>query len=107
MQKTDITLSFDDEKLEALTWFLQKDGTTPQKELAQHLEEMYQQRVPADTREYIERKTMPSTARPRPRRPRPTGASARNTDTATAPADVATVSTDAPAPQFSKGRDNA
>lgn len=72
MEKTDITIQFEEEKLEALTYFLQKDNTTPQKALAQTLDEMYQQHVPADTREYIERKAAPTAAtRPRPRRPRP------------------------------------
>lgn len=70
MKKSEIVLNFEEEKLDALAYFLGKENTTPQKELAQKLEELYRQHVPDATREYIESKSMPAAAaRPRPRRP--------------------------------------
>lgn len=111
MEKTDITIQFEAEKLEALTYFLQKDNTTPQKALAQTLEEMYQQHVPADTREYIERRAAPTAApRPRPRRPRPADSAAGRVTRAAAgnpaapgadaPSTAVYISTSGPAPQL-------
>lgn len=118
MEKTDITIQFEAEKLEALTYFLQKDNTTPQKALAQTLDEMYQQHVPADTREYIERKAAPPAApRQRPRRSRPADLAAGRvaraaTGTPAAPGAAASstavyTSARGPAPQLSEGRDDA
>ena len=99
--------------MEALTYFLQKDNTTPQKALTQTLDEMYQQHVPADTREYIERKAAPTAAaRPRPRRPRPAdpaaGRAARAaTGTPTAPdAPAAAASATGSAPHPPEGRED-
>ena len=118
MEKTDITIQFEEEKLEALTYFLQKDNTTPQKALAQTLDDMYQQHVPADTREYIERKAAPPAAtRLRPRRPRPAdlaaGRAARvTTGSPAAPGAAASstavyTSTSSPASHPSEGREDA
>ena len=70
MKKSEVVLNFEEEKLDALAYFLGKENTTPQKELAQMLEELYQQHVPDATREYIESKSAPAAAaRPRPKRP--------------------------------------
>ena len=70
MKKSEIVLSFEEEKLDALAYFLGKENTTPQKELEQTLAELYRQHVPDATREYIESKNAPAaTARPRPKRP--------------------------------------
>lgn len=59
MEKTTISLSIEDDKLEALTYYLSKENSSPQKELDKLLADLYQQKVPADTREYLERKTSP------------------------------------------------
>ena len=69
MRKVDVTLTFDDDKLDALTFFLSKQDTTPLKELAKKLDELYAQYVPADTREYVESRSAAS--RPKPKRPTP------------------------------------
>ena len=61
MNKTEIVLSFEMEKLDALNFFLAKEETTPQQVLAQTLDELYQQRVPAELREYIESRNAPAT----------------------------------------------
>lgn len=69
MQKAEITLTFDEDKLEALAFYLAKEKTTPQKELLKLLDELYQQKVPADTREYLERKTPTAPKAKRPVKP--------------------------------------
>lgn len=54
MGKTEITLSFDDEKLAALEFSLKKERTTVRKRLEQELEQLYEQTVPAPLREYLD-----------------------------------------------------
>ncbi len=54
MEKTELTISIETERLEALTFYLQKEKTTTlQKELGKMLEELYEKTVPADVRDYI------------------------------------------------------
>ena len=49
MEKTEIKISIDNERLEALTYFLQKKETSSlQKELGKILEELYEKTVPPD-----------------------------------------------------------
>lgn len=64
MNKTEITLSFDDEKLAALEFSLKKEHVTVQKKLEQTLAQLYEQTVPAPLREYLD-----SRASSPPRRP--------------------------------------
>lgn len=60
MQKTSITLTFDDEKLEALEFSLKKDGgSTVQAWLEKSLSELYEQTVPQPLREYLDRRAAP------------------------------------------------
>lgn len=67
----EIQLSFDPEKLEALSYYLAKAHTTPMKELTAALNDLYEKHVPADTREYLERKQPPARPRPKPKKPEP------------------------------------
>ncbi len=54
MEKTELTISIETERLEALTFYLQKEKTTTlPKELGKMLEELYEKTVPADVRDYI------------------------------------------------------
>lgn len=54
MEKTELSISIESERLEALTFYLQKEKTTTlQKELGKMLEELYEKTVPADVRDYI------------------------------------------------------
>lgn len=54
MEKTELTVSIEAERLEALTFYLQKEKTSSlQKELGKMLEELYEKTVPADVRDYI------------------------------------------------------
>ena len=54
MKKVEITLSFDEEKLEALEFVLRKEKTTVKKKLDEALVQLYEQSVPEPVREYLE-----------------------------------------------------
>lgn len=66
MDKVDITLAFDQEKLNALEFYLKKEKTTAQRRLEESLAQLYEQAVPAPVREYLDSRSVPP---PRPRRP--------------------------------------
>ena len=78
----EIQLSFDPEKLEALSYYLAKAHTTPMKELTAALNDLYEKHVPADTREYLERKQPPARPRPRPKKPDPQAGKERTANAA-------------------------
>lgn len=78
MNKTELTLSIEEEKLEAMAFWLKKENATVQKKMDEALRALYEQAVPEAVREYLDRKTVP--ARDRPRRP------ARNTGVPAIPA---------------------
>jgi len=55
MEKETVSLGIEAERLEALTFYLQKEKTSSlQKELMKIVEELYEKTVPTDVREYIE-----------------------------------------------------
>ncbi len=66
MEKADITLAFDREKLNALEFYLKKEKTTAQRRLEESLAQLYEQAVPEPVREYLDSRSAPP---PRPRRP--------------------------------------
>ncbi len=68
MKKAAITVSFDDEKLDALVYFMKKDSTDPQKALQSELEKLYEKYISAEMREYLESRT-PAQPRDRAKRP--------------------------------------
>lgn len=82
MEKTEIKISIDNERLEALTYFLQKKETSSlQKELGKILEELYEKTVPPDVRDYIDgrlKKAVPPKVKATPKSG--TGANAERTD---------------------------
>ena len=65
MEKIELTVSIEPERLDALNYFLAQDGSSAQKELEKMLAELYERKVPEDTRGYIESKIAPT----KPRRP--------------------------------------
>lgn len=69
MQKTEITISFDGEKLDALEFYLKKENTTVQKRMNDALTELYERTVPEAVREFLDRKAPPPTRPKRPARP--------------------------------------
>ena len=75
MEKTNITLAFDQEKLDALEFYLKKEKTTPQRRLEEALGQLYEQAVPEPVREYLDRQTTPPPRPKRPSRPAPQKAS--------------------------------
>ena len=68
MKKVNITISFEDEKLDALSFFMGKTGSNPQKELEDSLEKLYEKFVPAEMREYIASR-IPAALKDKPKRP--------------------------------------
>ena len=68
MEKATITLAFDQEKWDALEFYLKKEKTTAQRRLEESLAQLYEQAVPAPVREYLDSRAAPA---PRPKRPRP------------------------------------
>ncbi len=71
MEKIEITLSFDGEKLRALEFCLKKEKTTVKGKLDEALAQLYEQSVPAPLREYLDSVTAPSARPKRPPRPAP------------------------------------
>ena len=51
MNKTELTLSIEEEKLEAMTFWLKKENATVQKKMDEALRELYEQTVPEAVRE--------------------------------------------------------
>ena len=70
MEKTELTVSMEAGRLDALRYFLAvKSKRTPQQELQRALEELYETCVPAETRAYLDARCRPDSGRRR----RPTG----------------------------------
>ena len=65
MEKNEITLSFDSEKMEALVFYLKKENTSVQSKMDEALRLLYERTVPEPLREYLGHKAAPA----RPRRP--------------------------------------
>ena len=65
MEKNEITLSFDSEKMEALVFYLKKENTNVQHKMDEALRILYEETVPEPLREYLDAKSAPI----RPRRP--------------------------------------
>ena len=70
MQKVNITLLFEDEKLGALEIFLKKENTTVKKRLEESLRQLYESAVPEAVREFLDCKAA-ATARDRSHRSAP------------------------------------
>lgn len=66
MEKVELKVTMEPERLDALRYFLSaKEKSTPQKELQHALDELYEKYVPAEMREYLDKKCKPATSRPR------------------------------------------
>ena len=71
MKKANITIAFDEEKLDALEFSLKKEGSTVQTTLEQTLAQLYEQTVPQPLREYLDSRAAPASRPRRPSRPAP------------------------------------
>lgn len=71
MEKVEITISFDAEKMDAVKIYLKKEETTVQKKLDEAMRQLYEQTVPEAVREYLDAKNAPPPKRPsRPSQPK-------------------------------------
>ena len=66
MEKIELTVSIEQERLNVLNYFLAQENTSAQKELERMLTELYESKVPQETRGYIDSMVAPP---PKPRRP--------------------------------------
>lgn len=70
MKKATLTVSFDSEKLDALTYHMSKKDTDLQTELEDTVQKLYEKHVPQATREYIDDKlSREAAAKSKPKRP--------------------------------------
>lgn len=60
MKKVNITLTFDDDKLDALEFSLRKEHSTVQARMDDALKQLYEQTVPEAVREYLDSKVVPA-----------------------------------------------
>lgn len=66
MKKVNITLAFDEDKLDALEFALRKQRSSVQRRMAEMLQQLYESEVPEAVREYVDSKIAPAA---RPKRP--------------------------------------
>ena len=66
MEKTEITLSLDSEKMDALANYLKKESATAQSKMDEALRQLYESAVPEAVREFLDAKSAPP---PKPKRP--------------------------------------
>ncbi len=71
MEKTNITLAFAQENVDALELYLKKEKTTAPGRLEEALAQLYEQAVPEPVLEYLDRQTAPPPRPKRPSRPAP------------------------------------
>ena len=65
MKKVNITLVFDDDRLDALEFSLRKEHSSVQARMDDALKQLYEQTVPEAVREYLDSKAVPA---PKPKR---------------------------------------
>lgn len=71
MEKIEVTVSFDAEKMDALKFYLKKEEATVQKKMDESMRQLYEQTVPEAVREYLDAKNAPPPKRPpRPSQPK-------------------------------------
>ena len=80
MRKINITLAFEDEKLEALEFSLRKENASVQSRLDEALRQLYESCVPEPVREYLDGKETVASKSERLPRPRPPKAPASVAD---------------------------
>lgn len=76
MKKTNLSISYEEEKVKALRWYLGQKGFGLEEELGKALETLFQKNVPANVRGYITREpetasdgSEPKTHRQKPKSP--------------------------------------
>ena len=66
MEKTELTLYMDSEKMDALVYYLKKENATVQVKMEDALRQLYESTVPEAVREFLDAKSAPP---PKPKRP--------------------------------------
>ncbi len=69
MEKHEITLSFDSERMRALTIYLKMENATVQEKLDEAMRQLYERTVPEPVREYLDIISAPPARPRRPARP--------------------------------------
>ncbi len=78
MEKQEIMLSFDSERMRALTIYLKMENSTVQEKMDEAMRQLYERTVPEPVREYLDIISAPSSRPKRPARPsRPKGEQAK------------------------------
>lgn len=66
MNKVPLTFSFEEDKLEAMEFFLKKDGSSIQKKMEEIVKKLYEEVVPEPVREFVDAKAGTKIKRPIP-----------------------------------------
>ena len=66
MKKVNITLAFEEDKLDALEFSLKKENTSVQSRMDEALRQLYEKTVPEPVREYLDSRAAPAA---KPKRP--------------------------------------
>ena len=69
MEKNEITLSFDSERMRALTIYLKMEYTTVQEKMDEAMRQLYEKSVPEPVREFLDIVSAPPSRPKRPSRP--------------------------------------
>lgn len=89
MKKVNITIAFDDEKLDALEFSLRKENSSVQNRMDEELKRLYEKTVPEPVREYLDSKAVPAPKAKRPSKPpKPQAAEQKISSSAIAPPTV-------------------
>ena len=69
MKQINVTVSFEEEKLNALRRYMAKKDLEPERELREAMLKLYEKYVPAPVREYIDESDIPVPGSQKPKRP--------------------------------------
>ncbi len=83
MEKMEITLSFDSERMRALTIYLKMENATVQEKMDEAMRQLYERTVPEPVREYLDIVSAPPSRPKRP--PRPSQPKGEQTKTSAVP----------------------
>lgn len=69
MKKVNLTVSYEEEKLNALRWYLGQKETRLEEELVKAVDTLFRKNVPANVRSYICKDTDAPAEAPKPKKP--------------------------------------
>lgn len=71
MKKINLTVSYEEEKVKALRWYLEQKGARLEDELGKAVDILFQKNVPANVRNYICKDADAPVETPKPKKPKP------------------------------------